>query len=132
MLLTGAMLSSYTFLVRSLIRSSNQQQLEAQSRRAMQILSQDVRMATDMPPPTIRPNHAHDPTWQTMPTARQVTCRLSVPNGSGGTYIYAVTYAYDTNAGVLTHTVSYSASPPVLPHRASMPIRSPCFQFTYG
>ncbi len=40
MLLTAAMLVSYTFLVRSLIRSSNQQQLEAQSRRVFRLLDQ--------------------------------------------------------------------------------------------
>jgi len=111
MLLTAAMLLSYTFLVRSLIRSSNQQQLEAQSRKALQMLSQDVRMADKIAfayDPT--KDITQDSTWQTMPTARQVTCRLSVPNGSGGTYIYAVTYVYDTNAGVLTRIVSSGTS----------------------
>ena len=57
MLLTGAMLLSYTFLVRSLIRSSNQQQLEAQSRKALQMFAQDVRMATDIPSSSSQPSH---------------------------------------------------------------------------
>jgi hypothetical protein len=111
MLLTAAMLLSYTFLVRSLIRSSNQQQLEAQSRRALQVLTKDVHMADKIA-------SAYDPamditqdsTWQTMPAAGQVTFRLSVPNDSGGTYIYAVNYVYDTNAGALTRTVSSGIS----------------------
>jgi len=111
MLLTAAMLLSYTFLVRSLIRSSNQQQLEAQSRRALQMLSQDVHVADKIASaydPT--KDITQDSTWQIMPTARQVTFRLSVPNGSGGTYIYAVTYVYDTIAGALTRTVSSGIS----------------------
>ena len=110
MFLTAAMLLSYTFLVRSLIRSSNQQQLEAQSRRALQMLTKDVHMADQIA-------YTYDPTkditqnstWQTMPAAEQVTFRLSVLNDSGGTYIYAVTYVYDANAGTLTRTVSVSS-----------------------
>ncbi len=81
MFLTVAMLLSYTFLVRSLIRSANQQQLEAQSRRALQMLSQDVLMATDVPSSSVS----------------HVILRL--PNGSSGTSFFDVAYAYNANAG---------------------------------
>ena len=94
MLLTAAMLASYTFLVRSLIRSSNQQQLEAQSRRAMQILSQDVRMATDVP--------SASPSQLTL-TVPEVDGQGNViKDGNGNVITKAVTYAYDAAAKTLT------------------------------
>lgn len=95
MLLTAAMLLSYTFLVRSLIRSSNQQQLEAQSRRALQTFAQDVRMATNVP------------SFSLSQDSSQITLRL--PNG-GGTVDVTYSYAYDATAGsgTLTRTVSGS------------------------
>ena len=111
MVVLAAILSSYTFLGRNLVRYSNQQQLEAQSRRMLQIWAKDARMADKI-------TYAYDPTnditqdstWQTMPTALQAALRMSVPNGSGGTYVYAVTYVYDTNAGVLWRNVSSGVS----------------------
>jgi hypothetical protein len=42
----AGVLSSYTFLGRNLVRYSNQQQLEVQSRRALQMLTLDVHAAT--------------------------------------------------------------------------------------
>ena len=81
MFLTAAMLVSYTFLVRSLIRSSNQQQLEAQSRRMLQLFTKDVHMATNVP----------------SSSASQVILRL--PNGSSSTSFFDVAYAYDASAG---------------------------------
>jgi type II secretory pathway pseudopilin PulG len=82
MILTAAMLVSYTFLVRSLIRSTNQLQLEAQSRRALQIFGQDVRLAIE-PVPSF--------------SASQVILRL--PNGSSSTSFSDVAYTYNANAG---------------------------------
>lgn len=80
MLLIAAMLLSYTFLVRSLIRSSNQQQLEAQSRRVFQMLGKDVHSATDV----------------SAYSASSVA--LVMPDLS------TVTYTYNALAGTLTRT----------------------------
>jgi len=95
MLLTAAMLVSYAFIVRSLIRSSNQQQLEAQSRKALQMLSQDVHAATDVP------------SFSLSRDSSQIILRL--PNG-GGTVDVTYSYTYDATAvsGTLTRTVSGS------------------------
>ena len=87
MLLTGAMLVSYTFLVRSLIRSSNQQQLEAQSRRMLQLFTKDVHMATDVP----------------SSSASQVILRL--PNGNSSTSFLDVAYAFNADAGTYQVTL---------------------------
>ena len=46
--LIAGILSSYTYLARNVVRNANQQQLEAQSRRALQTLAQDIRAATDV------------------------------------------------------------------------------------
>jgi len=87
MLLTAAMLLSYTFLVRSLIRSSNQQQLEAQSRKALQMLSQDVHVATDV---------------QTA-SSSQLTLTVPKVDAQG----HAIT---DGNGNVITKIVTYNAA----------------------
>ncbi len=116
MMIIAAMLSSYTFLGRNLVRFANQQQLEVQSRRTLQTFASDVHMAE-------RVANAYDTTkditqdssWQTIPTSSQVTFRLSTANGSGGTFVYAVTYVYDTSAGTLTRSISSgvgSGTPP--------------------
>jgi len=95
MFLTAAMLVSYTFLVRSLIRSSNQQQLEAQSRRTLQILTQDVHLATDVQ------------------TANSSHLALSLPyvHADGSVTYYTITY--DSTAGNLVRTVSGTPPPNV-------------------
>ena len=105
MLLTAAMLVSYTFLVRSLIRSSNQQQLEAQSRRTLQMFAQDVRMATDLT------------SFSTSSTSNQTTILTSgvtllMPDSSTVNYTY--TYIYPVNnpaagTGTLTRTAAASS-----------------------
>jgi Tfp pilus assembly protein PilW len=41
--LVAGILASYTYLARNLIRYSFEQQLEAESRRALQMITQDVR-----------------------------------------------------------------------------------------
>ena len=79
-LLTAAMLLSYTFLVRNLIRSSNQQQLEAQSSRFFQMLGKDVHSTTNV----------------SAYSASSVA--LVMPNLS------TVTYNYNALAGTLTRT----------------------------
>lgn len=87
MVVIAALLSSYTFLGRNLVRYSNQQQLETQSRRMLQMFSQDVHMATDVP----------------SFSANQVILRL--PNGTSGTSFFDVAYAYNTNAGTYSVTL---------------------------
>jgi Tfp pilus assembly protein PilW len=115
MVLIAAILSSYTFLGRNLVRFSNQQQLEAQSRRMLQTFSQDVRMADTIANTyNSTSNITLDSSWQTTPTPGQVAFRISVPNGGGGIFIYAVTYSYD-GTSTLTRTVSSgpaSGTPP--------------------
>jgi hypothetical protein len=96
MLLTTAMLVSYTFLVRSLIRSANQQQLETQSRRAMQILGQDMHMATDVQPAS---------SSQLTLTVPKVDGQGNViKDGNGNVITKVVTYTYDATAKTLTRT----------------------------
>ena len=107
MVVIAAVLSSYTFLGRNLIRYANQQALEVQSRRTLQTLASDAHAAdrVALAYDTTK-DITQDSAWQTLPTATQFTFRTSTANGSGGTYYYAVTYAYDTTAGTLTRSVS--------------------------
>lgn len=116
MVLIGGMLSSYLFLGRNLVRDSNRQQLEAQSRVLLQAFSRDVGAADQIA-------GSYDPTtditlpssWQTMPTSGQAVFRLSTPNDTNGTYRYAVTYTYDPNADTVVRTVASglnSGTPP--------------------
>jgi type II secretory pathway component PulJ len=95
MVVIAALLSSYIFLGRNLVRCSNEQQLEAQSRRALQMLGQEVRMAQDVSYAGTVPYNPNDSSWQTMPTAGQVTLYLSVPNGTNPSYNYTAKYVYD-------------------------------------
>lgn len=113
MLLIAALLSSYTFLGRNLVRYANEQQLEAQSRRALQILGQDVRMAVDVSNAGALPYNPSDASWQTAPTATQMTLYLSVPNGTNPAYNYTARYVYDANAQTLTRTIAGSPPPAV-------------------
>ena len=94
MFLTTAVLASYTFLVRSLIRSSNQQQLEAQSRKALQMLSQDVRMATDVSAAS---------TSQLTLTVPKVDAQGNVMTDGNGNVITKVV-TYNASTGTLTRT----------------------------
>jgi Tfp pilus assembly protein PilW len=80
MVVIAALLSSYTFLGRNLVRDSNQQQLEVQSRKMLQVFGQDVRMAANIP----------------SFSANEVTLRL--PSGSG-TSFFDVAYAFSASAG---------------------------------
>lgn len=129
--LTAAMLLSYTFIVRSLIRSSNQQQLEAQSRKALQILSQDVRLAQNVSNAGTVPYDPNDASWQIMPTPIQVTLYLSVPNGTNPSYDYTVKYTYDANGGTLTRTVAGTPPPNVNSNTLTLLTGVSSFSFNY-
>jgi prepilin-type N-terminal cleavage/methylation domain-containing protein len=114
--LIGGMLSSYLFLGRNLIRDSNRQELEAQSRNMLQTFARDVGVADRIAGAyNSAGDITSDSSWQTMPTSGQAAFRMSVRNDSGGTYYYAVTYAYNANADTVTRTVSSglnSGTPP--------------------
>lgn len=86
MVVIAAILSSYTFLGRNLIRYSNQQQLEAQSRRALQMFSKDVHWATDLP------------------AFSNSQVMLQMPDGTTVNY----TYTYNSPAGTFTRTAGGS------------------------
>src|SRR5690606_25402909 len=79
-LIMAAVLSSYTFLGRNFTRLMNQQTLESESRRTVQTLTQDVRMASG---------------FSGTPTATSMV--LILPTGN-------VTYTYDNSTRVLTRT----------------------------
>ena len=95
-ILTLAMLLSYTFLVRSLIRSSNQQQLEAQSRRALQMLSQDVHVATDV--------QTASPSQLTLTVPKVDGQGKVITDGDGKVIPKVVTYTYNATTSTLTRT----------------------------
>lgn len=80
----AAVLSSYIYLAKNLVRLTNQQTLETEARRTLAYFARDVQMATDI---------------SGTPSATSVT--LSIPTGSGST---TVAYAYDSSAGTLTRT----------------------------
>ncbi len=103
MLLTAAMLVSYTFLVRSLIRSSNQQQLEAQSRRVFQMLGKDVHMATDL-----TSFSSSSTIGSTTIVTNGVT--LLMPDASTVNYTYTYTYTYNPSSGTGTLTRAATGS----------------------
>jgi prepilin-type N-terminal cleavage/methylation domain-containing protein len=73
-----AMLSTYTYLGRSLARLVNQQTLETESRRALAYFAQDVRMASGI---------------SGTPSATRVD--LNVPTGSGSN---TITYYYNDSS----------------------------------
>jgi hypothetical protein len=93
----AGILSSYTFLARNLIRYSNQQQLEAQSRRTLQMFAQDVHAASDV----------------TSFSANQFTLSLPYVHSDNSVTYYSVTYTYDSTAATLVRTVSGTAPPNV-------------------
>ena len=99
--LIAGIVSAYTFLGRNLIRYANQQQLEAQSRRTLQTLAQDVHAATDV----------------TSYSANQLVLSLPYVHADGSVTSYTVTYVYDSTARTLTRTISGTA-PPNLPTAA--------------
>ena len=106
-LVLGAVLSSYLFLGRNLTRSSYQQELEARSRLAMQVLAQDAR------------------TTQSVVNASnsQLVLNVQLPSGP-----LTVTYAYDSVTGLLTRDPGYTNAdaqhPPLLRYVTS-------FDFNY-
>ncbi|HUJ45222.1 MAG TPA: hypothetical protein VLW52_16625 [Opitutaceae bacterium] len=131
MLVIAALLSSYTFLGRNLIRYSNEQQLEVQSRRALQLLGQDVRMAADVSYAGALPYSPSDASWQTIPTATQMTLYVSVPNGTNPPYTYTARYVYDGNAQTLTRTVSGTPPPAVRSGSYTLLTGIASFSFNY-
>lgn len=105
--LIGGMLSSYLFLSRNLVRDSNREQLETQSRTMLQAFARDVGVADRVAGAYDSANAIkQDSSWQTMPTSGQVAFRIGTPNDANGTYYYAVIYTYDANADTVIRTVS--------------------------
>jgi len=80
--LIAGILAGYTFLGRNIVRGSNQQQLEAQSRKFLQMFSQDVHLATNL----------------SSFSASSVV--LLMPDTT------TVTYTYTSSTGMLTRTDS--------------------------
>lgn len=85
MIVMAAVLSSYTFIGRSLFRLVNQQTLITQSQRAFAYLSQDVRLASGI---------------SGTPSATSLV--LVLPTNTNSTT--TVTYTYSSAAGTLTRT----------------------------
>jgi len=85
MIVLTAILSSYLFLGRSLTRLSNQQRLEAESRRALATFMQDVRMASGI-----------------SGTPSNSSLALVIPSGATTA---TVTYAYNSTTATLTRTL---------------------------
>ncbi len=83
----AAVLSAYLFMARSLARLANYQRLEVESRRALQMLNTDARMAVAL----------------ASPTAASVT--LTVPTAGGTT---TVAYTYDSSTHTLTRAAGAS------------------------
>lgn len=85
MMVMLAVLSSYTFLGRSLVRLVNQQTLITSGQRTLAYLTQDVRMASGI---------------SGTPSASSLV--LTLPTATGTT---TVTYTYNSSARTLTRTV---------------------------
>lgn len=99
--LTAGMLASYTYLARNQIRDSLQQQLEAQSRRMLQMFAQDVHIAVTV--------DASDYTTSSSNKTNQITLTMS----DGSTVQY--TYARDPTTGVWQLTRAPGWTPPDKP-----------------
>lgn len=97
MVVIAALLSSYTFLGRNLVRYSNQQQLEAQGRNTLQIFGKDVRMATDV-------TATYSASQVTLVVPRIDAAGKVITDGAGNVITKNVTYTYDTTGGNLTRT----------------------------
>ena len=82
-----AVLTSYIFLGRQLVKLTNEQTLETESRRALGYFSRDVQQASGI---------------SGTPSATSLTLVIPTSNGSVGT----VAYTYDSSAGTLTRTPS--------------------------
>jgi Tfp pilus assembly protein PilW len=80
-----AVLSSYTFLGRSLFRLLNQQTLQTEARRTLQYFQQDVRMASGI---------------SSTPSSSSLILVLPTANNSTTT----ITWVYDSSARTLTRT----------------------------
>ncbi len=93
MIIIAAVLSSFTFLGRNLIRYSNQQQLEAQSRRALQMFSRDVQIALDVP--------AYSSTQLSLTVPKLDAAGNAVLDGSGNVVTKTVAYTFDASQGTL-------------------------------
>lgn len=83
-------LSAYTFMARSLARLANYQRLEVESRRALQMLNTDTRMAVSL----------------TAPTTTSVTFAIPAAAGVATT----VAYRFDEEAQTLTRTYGGTAT----------------------
>jgi prepilin-type N-terminal cleavage/methylation domain-containing protein len=96
-----AVLGSYLFMGRNLVRLANQQTLETESRRALLYFAQDVRMASTL----------------SSPSATGVT--FTLPTSSSTT---TVAYSYNSSAGTLTRTPATGTAQVLLHNLQSLTI----------
>lgn len=89
----AAVLSSYVYLAKNLVRLSNQQTLETEARRTLAYFARDVQMATGIDTTGVSP--------KVLPTATALTLNLPSPGTTASNY---VTYSYNSAAGTLTRT----------------------------
>lgn len=89
----AAVLSSYIYMGRQLLRLANQQILESEGRRTLAYFTRDVRMATGIDTSGTAP--------KVLPDASKLT--LNLPATSSGAANY-VTYSYNGTNGTLTRT----------------------------
>lgn len=96
-MLIAAILSSYTFLGRNLVRYANYEDLTTENRRALQFFAADVHAATDV--------SSFSPS--------QLTLEMPYVHPDYSVSTYTVTYTYDANAATLVRSVSGNAPPGV-------------------
>lgn len=90
MMLTLALLTSYVFILRGDQSVSNYSEMNAQARKLLEVLGNDLRTATDV----------------TNFTATSLT--LTVPTTPAGTAVQDVIWEYDSTAGTLSREDSTS------------------------
>ncbi|HTX66187.1 MAG TPA: type II secretion system protein [Opitutaceae bacterium] len=93
----AAMISSYVYMGRNLIRYSNQQDIETEIRRTLQMMAADVHAATDV----------------SSFASSQFTLTMPYVHSDNSVTTYSVTYTYDSGALTITRTVSGTAPPNV-------------------
>jgi hypothetical protein len=94
MIVIAGILSSYTYIGRNLVRNSNQQGLEIQSRRALQWLGRDIQCAVDVT--------TYSSSQLTLLVPKQDAAGNVLTDGSGQVMTKAVTYTYDSAMGTLS------------------------------
>lgn len=96
-MLIVAILSTYTFLGRNLVRYSNYEDLTTMNRRALQFFASDVHTATGV----------------SSFSSSQLTLVMPYVHPDYSVTTYTVTYTYDASAATLVRSVSGTAPPGV-------------------